>query len=748
MKNKASIAIAAALVTVAGMGCGGSDSAGPLGNVDALVILQRPARNDTGDIFQYTSYIPGARLVKLSPPTANGHLTVLCCTDQGPDYANIDIQGYDLSFDAKQIVFAGKLSNDGHYGLYLLNLKDNSVTALPTDPGRDYVSPIFLPGNKIMFTTNAAVSNTETDPMPPQHRDEYERGTTIQMGTINVDGTGEQLGPRNLSHRTAPSLASDGRVIFTQWDHLGPENAGHLMFMNSDMTELREAFGKEGTGVSNSVLKAREIAPGRFVAIASDRDRTLQSGALVDVRLGMVSKDANGDLVANTAMSEANASAVILTPDVPLDRSPSASSIGRYYDAYPLDASEHPALLVSWADGPVESSVLDAAGIDANFGIYLYDTTTHERHPILDDPKMWDIAARPLEARTAPPVTSSQIDPSLDGAQALIGAMNTYDSTLHSFNPGEIYGVRIMEGFSSEEGFPEMFGTTMFEGHAALGVAPLAADGSWLAKVPANVPLHLQTVDKFGMSLFNEPVWFSARPGESRVCGGCHEDRAKTTVIDPGITDAAAIGPVDAMSQVARFCASGSTACRQSTDAQEASPTTPPEQIVGVAWDKAIQPIFDAHCTSCHDGTPGPANPSYTITDPMTGTSTTWTFDLTGRQVTMNFGTKVETYSASYFTMAGPDMEAIEKGNLVISGDFKVYMNPEDAAHSIVITKLNPTQLFPSPDATVRAFSSTPHSQEESYTELTPTEFYKLILAADMGVNYYARENNPHSSQY
>ena len=32
--------------------------------------------------------------------------------------------------------------------------------------------------------------------------------------------------------------------------------------------------------------------------------------------------------------------------------------------------------------------------------------------------------------------------------------------------------------------------------------------------------------------------------------------------------------------------------------------------------------------------------------------------------------------------------------------------------------------------------------------DLTPAEFYKLILAADMGVNYYARENNPHSSDY
>jgi hypothetical protein len=749
MMNKASIAIGTALLTTAGLGCGG-ESSGPLGNVDALVILQRPARNDTGDIFQYTSYVAGARIVKLSPPTANGTLTTLCCDSQGPDFAKIDIQSYDLSFDAKQIVFAGMLSPDTHYGLFILKLEDGSVTQLNTDPGRDYVSPIFLPGDRIMFTTNAVVSNPITDAMPPQHRDEYERGTTIQMGTIGVDGSSEELGPRNLSHRTAPSLASDGRVIFTQWDHLGPENAGHLMFMNTDMTELREAFGKEGTGVSNSVLKAREIAPGRFVAIASDRDRTIQSGALIDVRLGFTSKDSNGNLIANRSMSEANASAVVLTPDVPLDREPSANTIGRYYDAYPLNAKDQPDLLVSWADGPVESSVLAAAGVNANFGVYLYDSSRNQRHPILDDPSMWDILARPLQPRDAPAATGSEVDSSLNGAQALIGSMDVYDSTLHTFNKGEIYGVRIMEGFSSEEGFPEMFGTTMFEGHANLGVARVAADNSWLAKVPANVPLHLQAVDTFGMSIFNEPVWFSARPGESRVCGGCHEDRAKTTVINPGITQAAAIGPMDAKSLVAR------------DSRMNASPATA-DAIMGVSWGSAdpaaggsgaVQAVFDAHCIGCHNGTPGPANPSYTITNPTTGVSFTWTFNLTSAPIPAALqalntrpGSAPQSWSSSYYTVAGPDMEAIEKNNLMISGNFKVYMNPEDARGSELIKTINPTQLFPAPTAT-RAFSTTPHAQAQSYGELSPQEFYTLILAADMGVNYYARENNPHSNQY
>ena len=96
--------------------------------------------------------------------------------------------------------------------------------------------------------------------------------------------------------------------------------------------------------------------------------------------------------------------------------------------------------------------------------------------------------------------------------------------------------------------------------------------------------------------------------------------------------------------------------------------------------------------------------------------------------------------------MAGPDKEAIEKNHLTITGTFKVYMNPEDAHGSIAIQKLNPTQLFPI-NPGIRAFSTTPHMQGKG-TDLTPQQFYTLILACDMGVNYYARENNPMLSVY
>ena len=104
--------------------------------------------------------------MKLSPPSADGVLTTICC-NQDPAFATADISSYDLSFDATQIVFSAKLDGNQAYGLFIVNLSDGQIQQIPTDPQRDYVSPIFLPGDYIMFTSNAVV-----EARAPQHQDE------------------------------------------------------------------------------------------------------------------------------------------------------------------------------------------------------------------------------------------------------------------------------------------------------------------------------------------------------------------------------------------------------------------------------------------------------------------------------------------------------------------------------------------------------------------------------------------------
>jgi hypothetical protein len=712
---------AATLGSSLAVGCGGDD--GPMDGIDSIVFVQRPRRNEMGDIFQYTSYIPGAHIAKLSPPTADGTLTYICC-DQDPAFAQADISGYDLSFDAREIVFAAKLSDQTNYGLFILTLDNGNIEQLPTDPNRDYVQPVFLPGDRVLFMTN-----TNVEEGSPQHQDEYERGTTLQLGTIGRDGTREILGARNLSHRVHPTVLSDGRVMFTQWDHLGDENSGHLMIANPDLTTSREGYGKEGTGISNSYLKAREIQPGRVITIATARDRTIQAGALLDVRLGLA--DGQGGYTKD--MSEANSDPHLLTPNVPLDREPSFTSVGRYYDAYPLNTNDYPDLLVSWADGPVESGTLGAANQTADFGIYLYNAKRNSRSPIWNDDTMWDVLARPLQPREAPPVIAESGKNQFNENATLIGSMNVYQSSLDDaqFAPGSVYGVRVIEGFSVEEGIPDDFGLTEHEGAAVLGVAPTFSDGSWAALIPANVPVHFQPIDVFGMSLKSEPVWVSGAAGESRFCGGCHESRTDTNPIQPGLTQAIAVGPTDLKADVLRVN-------RQST-------TFTRDGAIGIPWDTALQPIFDNSCamSGCHDGTPGLANPSWTIMDPTTGASFTWTFNLTGGAANYGVGDEMFSgYSASHLSLMGPMMRDLEDAGLVITGSLKIYVEPGNARGSELITKLDPPQQFPTQNLGVRAFNTGSHAALMGH-ELTADEYYLLVTMADAGGQFYARENAP-----
>jgi hypothetical protein len=65
-----------------------------------------------------------------------------------------------------------------------------------------------------------------------------------------------------------------------------------------------------------------------------------------------------------------------------------------------------------------------------------------------------------------------------------------------------------------------------------LGTLPLAADGSFFVEVPADRLLHLQILDSDRRVLGNQTFWMYARPGETRSCIGCHENRGNTHLPD------------------------------------------------------------------------------------------------------------------------------------------------------------------------------------------------------------------------
>jgi len=552
----------------------------------------------------------------------------------------------------------------------------------------------------------------------------------------------------------SPSLLEDGQIVYTEWRHMGMVNDGHLRMMNTDLTGMREAFGGElsNSPSTNSYLKARpvsktmiddpdgsgrQIANYQMVAIATSRDRTLQAGKLFLINL-------NG--------SEVHSTATDLTPLIPGDRTASQAGVGRYYDAEPVGSSAVGRFLVSWSDGPVESETLALAGTNAQFGIYVFDGNSKTRFPIFDDLTMWDVLPRPLRVRPEPSQTPVTPVSTMNAADTTIGALNVYDSSLGdikaNLTPGSVAKVRLLEGFSGEEGGVDMFGTTEFDGQSKYGELPVQADNSFAAVVPGNVPFHIQLIDKFAMSLANESVWISGRAGEQRFCGGCHENRTKAATLPPGIPTNVLSGQVNLV--VPRAQRLDTTAYTLSGGAFTKTNAKLPSDngVKGVPWDLAIQPILDAKCASCHNGVENANNPSYTITDNATGMSQKFVFDLRGQKVNVTIGERATgDFTASYLSLMG-------LGEILSDADVtydpappKQYVEAGSAMNSLVVKMLNPVQRFPV-DTSVRAFAdrsvsggAVSHAAQVGAAELTADEHYLLILNIDMGGQFFFREN-------
>jgi hypothetical protein len=158
------------------------------------------------------------------------------------------------------------------------------------------------------------------------------------------------------------------------------------------------------------------------------------------------------------------------------------------------------------------------------------------------------------------------------------------------------------------------YGSTHGERWEILGEFPVkkptAVDGqgnpdtSWLAKIPADVPTFIQTIDNKGMTLVSELAWRALKPGEKRVdCGGCHAH--SVAPLDIATTEAGQGKPIVGIVGI------------NSTDPEvkdgvwdltlnkipllnETGVTFKPGYSYGVEFNRDIVPILNRRCVSCH----------------------------------------------------------------------------------------------------------------------------------------------------
>jgi hypothetical protein len=515
-------------------GCSGDDGgSGVLPGVQAMVFVKRAfvTADETHDVnggsnqtIDYLRYQPGGGVYVLEPPTPAGKLRNLTASFEG-----VDINGIDLSFDATKVVFSMRRAGDPYYHLFLANVDGSGDVRQLTFHEAHDVKPLFVPGDRIAFMTSQPYTAMGT------RADEYNHSRVVtQLATIDeAKGDADRrLCSQNLSHSADPFLMSDGRVGFSRWEHLGPVNDVKLFAMNPDCSQMVAIAGEHGKP-GNSLVQVTEVGPGQFVGIVTSRERTIQAGALYHIDARNVSGGSK------FPYDEENASFTALSPEVPTDEASPASGVGRFRLPRPIPSSDR--FVVSWSNGDVNDRN-ELAETAPNFGIYMFDPGSSERTLVYDDPLMWDLYAMPVARRDAPPIRVGVVDPGADpNAGAIIGSVDigvtSLVETVQTIEGGylddlalsdalhQAVAVRIVEGFSSEIGPIREFGLTMHEGAAIIGEATIHEDGSWAAKVPSLVPMHMQPIDRFGMAIRNQMLWIQAMPGEDRRCGGCHEDR-------------------------------------------------------------------------------------------------------------------------------------------------------------------------------------------------------------------------------
>jgi hypothetical protein len=741
MKNlRLALVLAIAAPASLAQGCSKSSNGGGDIGVSSILFIKRQTTTvnpdgtvsidvagGNGQVLDYDRYVPGGSLNLLSPPRPDGTLINLTAS-----FPQADFNGADVSFDATQAVFSMKKSPDDHYHLYTVQLVPggDGKYEMHQKTAGDYddINPIYLPGDKIAFVTNEMYTQMGT------RADEYEHArAATQLAIVSVQGgdADRRLFPQNLSHTVAPFLRHDGKIAYSRWEHLGPVNDVKLLAANPDGTQMIAIAGQHAKPC-NSLFSVRETGtPNVMIGICTDRDRTIHAGTLVQIdarnQNDPVCMDPKADQTGHACVDEEHVQFKILTPNVPADRSPSPA--GRYREPSVLPDGR---VLTSWADGQV-NDMAEQSATPPDFGIYLFDPATQTNQLVYNDRQTWDLNVLAVAPRAEPPAIGD-LQHVQDNTQPVrIGSVNVFNTSLQEQVTGAEFAntalgdalhgavkVRVIEGFSSESAKGvTMFGLTMHEGACVLGETPVYPDGSWLANIPPYVPVHLQPIDKFGLSIRSQGLWIQGAPGEDRRCVGCHESRTGQGVPAFG---------------------QNPTAAEQHGADDLTTPIATRVQTGEYGWDTRVQPILTAKCAQCHNS----STTTYyqlTRTDPVTGKQTTYNIpylDLSDTPVTAYYDRAVKTWPASYVSIFYPAAMMMDM-NTKVSGKVPPQWGiPGNARGSALIEKINVT----APDGTTAwPLSTHPMHPEDKGVTLTDEERKTLILTDDLGGQYYARQN-------
>ncbi|MBT3200237.1 MAG: hypothetical protein HN350_09995 [Phycisphaerales bacterium] len=536
----------------------------PTLNFGHLLFLKRPDNNHYGHTYNdQAAKTMGGSLCVLSPVSKDGKVTSLV-----PELEGGLFDRFDLSFDARKMIFAYKKAPVGAFRLYEIaidpsagkmvpgSLKQLTFASLAEARARrcdvvrkgerffDDMDPCYLPNGKIMFTSTRGMQNVFCA-----------AGSSVStLYIMDADGKNVRRISQSPVNETSPCMLADGRVLYTRWEYVdkGLGNGAGIWAIHPDGTGTEHIY-KNNTVWPAGMSGSREI-PGtrRIVTIGGGHHfNAVGSVVLVDARRNRRTTEAMN----------------CITPAVgyPHSMGYPSSKHGVFMDPFPFSEKF---FLVSHK----------LAGRTDKYGIYTLDAWGN-RARLYCDSEFNCFQPVPLAARIKPGRIAAleKTDKKAQNTGTLF-IQDIYQG-MTGIERGRVKYVRVMGAlawpWTDRNGGMGM--NVDVHRKRVYGIVKVHRDGSVLFTVPAKKNIFFQALDENFMALQHMPTFINIMPGEHRSCIGCHELRRKA----PGLK-------------------TRPTAITRKPQTLAPQPGDKGVRMVHYATD--IQPILNKRCIACHSG--------------------------------------------------------------------------------------------------------------------------------------------------
>ena len=289
------------------------------------------------------------------------------------------IRDVEMAFDGSSVLFSMRVPFDPNlddedqvtwnlweYTFETDTLRRIITSDLTAEIGHD-IMPKYLPDGRIIFSSTRQVRSQAVllDESKPgfSAMDEDQNEFAFNLHLINPDGSGIEQVTFNQSHDLDPAIMADGTVVFSRWDHNGPQNDQvNLYRMNPDGANLELLYGNEShdtgsNGETIQFMQPRQAEDGRVFVLARPFTNTEGGGEILAIDTPQYVENTqplavNLGVLNGPAQEDATINDVVTVPGAP-------SPGGRYFSAYPIQDGTG-RMLVSWSQCRLVEANVDA----------------------------------------------------------------------------------------------------------------------------------------------------------------------------------------------------------------------------------------------------------------------------------------------------------------------------------------------------------------------------------------------------